>query len=114
MILQVYGARYVRRDCHASAMPALQVTGRLAFPPEPIPGEGERLCFLFLDAGEGELPQEILVEGEAAEEAARLRTGERVVLDCDLVRGCWRARRVQVVGLSSTENRGALADLQIC
>ena len=88
---------------------ALQLTGMLAYGPERVDGGGNPLTFVFLATGDEGVPQEVLVEGEAALEAERLRKGDLVELDCDLVRGLWRAVGLKVAERAETADHVAVS-----
>ncbi len=80
-----------------TATHALELAGTLATEPEPITSAAQPLTFVFLETGDGGVPQEVLCDGEAAEAAAELHRGDRVVLGCEQERGLWRARLVKLV-----------------
>jgi hypothetical protein len=70
--------------------------GVIAAPPEPLDTTPPS-CFVFIDTGES-IPQEVLVSGPAAHEAAYLEVGERVDLDLQIFRGVWRAEGLRSAG----------------
>lgn len=102
----------VRRPSYRPPMAttsALELTGSLAHDPEPIDTAAQPLCFVFLVTGDEGVPQEVLCEGEAALEARELHRGDRVQLQCDLIRGLWRAVGVEVLERREDVGRGVPA-----